>query len=701
MENKYEIYDDDYKVEESNLANNSIAKLKIKDGKIIVPLGIRFISDWENYSLEYFQFPHILDKKIPGCGYTEYCIRSRIPIILCSPRKILLENKEEQHKGEVFYFRNELESDLEMDKDLTKISKTSNTIEKENSDKESKRREIYKKLKAELEKYLIDCFFVNNVSPKILVTYDSFRLVKEIVKNSGFLDRFYIVVDEFQSIFTDSRFKSTTEMEFVNQIKDLQRVCYVSATPMIDKYLKRLVNFKDLPYYELDWETEDPNRAITPDIKVRIVSSITTKANEIIQTYKNKNFEKSISKDTSGIIQTIESKEAVFYVNSVNNIISIINKAELKPEECNILCAKTDNNIKKIKTRLPKGFEVGKVPLKGEQHKMFTFCTRTVYLGADFYSTNARSFILSDANSECLAVDISLDLPQILGRQRDLNNPWKNRAEFYYRTLSKSKGKSYEEFKEFISLKLKRTDDLLRSYNSSPEDAKHTLAETYQQMAKTFNYRDNYIAVNEHEGTDLKPEYNDLVVVAEERAFDIQQVDYKDRFSVFNTIAAEGLIKENSASEIRLFIQKFNEFKDFSIKMKMLCEIDADDVEREILLDQVPLIYKNYYQTLGPERCKALSYNKTYIEREYSDLQFDISNLESEIYKEFNTNTKYTKAYIKETLAKMYTSLGYNKTPKANDLEEYFELKVCKVLNQITGKWENGFKIIKIKEGDS
>jgi len=65
---------------------------------------------------------------------------------------------------------------------------------------------------------------------------------------------------------------------------------------------------------------------------------------------------------------------------------------------------------------LGKGYTIGTIPLKGEKPKMFTFCTRTVYLGADFYSTCAQSFIFSDSDIECLAVDISQDLPQILGR---------------------------------------------------------------------------------------------------------------------------------------------------------------------------------------------------------------------------------------------------------------------------------------------
>ena len=37
-----------------------------------------------------------------------------------------------------------------------------------------------------------------------------------------------------------------------------KNLCFVSATPMIDEYLDMLDEFKDLPYYELDWETLDP-----------------------------------------------------------------------------------------------------------------------------------------------------------------------------------------------------------------------------------------------------------------------------------------------------------------------------------------------------------------------------------------------------------------------------------------------------------
>jgi len=99
------------------------------------------------------------------------------------------------------------------------------------------------------------------------------------------------------------------------------------------------------------------------------------------------------------------------------------------------------------------------------------------------------------------------------------------------------------------------------------------------------------------------PELNRLVLIAEQRAFDIQQIDYKDRFTVFNTLVNQGLL--NSSSNISKFIEEFNSLPKFSDKMKFLCESKFSESEVCVILDQIPLTYKKYYQTLGPDRCRA------------------------------------------------------------------------------------------------
>ena len=661
----------------------NIRKLDNGNNEIIVPKDIRYISDWKDYDLSNFNFPHILDKKITGCGFTEYCITCNIPIILCSPRKILLENKEEQHQDSVLYFKNELDEDSAVDKDISKSTKAE--ISKEELDL-IRRQQILDGLENSVNEYVRMCLF-KGMAPKILVTYDSFRLVKQFLGDK--INRFHVVIDEFQSIFVDSRFKSDTEISFVSQVQGLQNICYVSATPMMDEYLKQLDEFKDLPYYEFNWVEECPLRIIKPDIKATSIKSVQSAAEKIINSYKNGQFEKSYT--SSGEI--IESKEAVIYVNSVSNIISIISKCNLKPDECNILCANNRQNSTRIKRRLGKDFEIGKVPTRGEPHKMFTLCTRTVYLGADFYSTNARTFILSDANIDSLSVDITLDLPQILGRQRLSENPWKNRAELYYKTLRAGGKIDQEEFEKFIQDKLKRTENLLLSYKNSPtDDAKHDLAKKYLNDVRFSNYKEDYVAVNINSGSDLIPTLNKLVLVSERMAFKTQQVDYSSRVAVYNKMSDTGFV-DNSI--IDNFMKVFNGCSLFRDRMKLLCECELPDSARSFILDQLKLQYRNFYEGLGPERCKALGYDVTRMSRELSNKLVDSSEIESRIYEEILVGEKYTKSELKNKLADIYSDLSYNKTPKATDLDEYFVLKECLIQNKETGKRDRGFEILK------
>ena len=655
----------------------------MKKSKVIVPAGIRYMSEWKDFTIP--DYPCIMDKKIPGCGFTEYCLTNSENVILCSPRKLLLRNKEKQHLGEVLYVNNSLDQDETTDKDLEKFNRSSGIVPTKLTEitPEATQLEIIENLKNLINTYSLNRRLAG-FPVKIIVTYDSFRIVKETLGDR--IKDFRVVIDEFQSIFTDSRFKSDTELTFMYHLQDLQKVCYLSATPMIDGYLEQLEEFKDLPYFELDWESEDPCRVLKPDLKVRTCKSVNEPAYKIIKEYLDGNFEKMSYRDEQGNIRTVESREVVFYVNSVINIFGIINKCGLKPDQCNILVADTPDNKKKLRRRLGSKWEIGDIPLYGQPHKMFTFCTRTVYLGADFYSTNARTIIISDANIETLSVDISLDLPQILGRQRNNENPWKNRAEFYYKTSKKVLTR--EEFNKYLDIKIRKTNELIENYEVVPN--KHTLAEKYKKDTNASNYKDDYIAIDEHSGKDMFPVLNKLVLIAEQRAFDIQQVDYKDRFSVFNTLVKKGLM--NKGSEVSRFIEDFNTLPDFSHKMRSLCESGFSEYEVSAILDQIPLTYKKYYLILGPERCKALGYNVTFVRKEYEDTIMDKGDMKNEIHKTFDIGKVYSNKEIKERLTEIYNSYEYNKIPKANDIEDYF--KVVRARKTVEGKRVEGVRIL-------
>ena len=670
--------------------------------KIIVPRGIRYIGEWKDFCFSNFPVKCIINKQLPGCGFTEYCLRGPENVILCSPRKMLLKNKKDQHKDSVYLVVNEMEIEAEVDKDISKPIKNPKEDEPEKKDNS----EIYERLYREIDTYTYQRY-LNNQPAKILVTYDSYRIVKDILEKIRIFDRFVTVVDEFQSILHDARFKSNTELSFLTYLAQSPTAYFVSATPMMDEYLEMLDEFKDLPYYELDWYSSDSSRIIKPSLKILTMKSVGTKAEEVIQKYLNNDFEE-ITVMKNGVPTRIVSDEAVFYVNSVNHIISMIKKNNLTPEQCNILCSNTEDNAKRIKRKLGKSFTIGEVPLKGVKPKMFTFCTRTVYLGADFYSLCARSFIFSDSNSDCLAVDIAEDLPQILGRQRLFDNPWKNSATFYYRTTADYREMKKEDFQNIIDSKNKSTESLLSAYNTVLDKDKYDLAKTYQYVAKSANYRDNYIAVNKVINSQtgdviLKPVINQLVLVNEIRAFQIQQVDYKDRFSVFSSVHSKLTPDDIINRDVTRFFCIYDTLTTMHDKLKMLCEYNfISDIELNIVLGQIADSdeVKSYYLALGPKKLKALTYSKTYIKKELGIVTFSKELLINTITLNFNPGEKYSLSDLKVKLGNLYNSINYDATPKASDIENYFDVKSVVMYEKKedgTRKQIRGYELLKRK----
>ena len=114
--------------------------------ELTVPFGIKYISEWKEYSMP--KGHCIVDKGVTGCGYTEMCLRNNLNIILCSPRKLLLENKEEKHRQKeqnlnVLYLRNNIS-------ELGDVQK----------------------FQEEISKHLEYCSW-NNLPIKFMITYDS------------------------------------------------------------------------------------------------------------------------------------------------------------------------------------------------------------------------------------------------------------------------------------------------------------------------------------------------------------------------------------------------------------------------------------------------------------------------------------------------------------------------------------------------
>lgn len=647
---------------------------------INVPDYVEYISQWAEY-----QYPRghvIVDKTICGCGYTEYCLCNQYPTILCSPRKILLENKEGQHQGDLYYFKNEKEGSLGVDSD---------SLENEEIIDDSIKIDYLTSLKVNLVEWITQRISLG-FPPKILVTYDSLKHVLDALGSTK--NDYMVVVDEFQSIFMDSRFKADIELDFVEYLHDLSNVLYLSATPMLDRYLDKLEYFRDLPYYELQWPQD---RISKIQVNRRPVKSIVTEVSKIIQDYRNGIFPRKVFEDK--IIH--ESKEVVFFVNSVRTITEIIKRNKLDPSETNIICAHTSKN--KMKLRKIK-HSYGEIPKRGEPWKMFTFCTRTTYLGADFYSTNASTVICSDCGVETLTVDISLDLPQIMGRQRLDENVFRGECLFLYK-ISNNSGMTFEEYNNYLSEKRRRSEILLLDYQRMSEEGKKEYSGKLKLATEVTHYSNDFIGVSEKTGHAI---YNYLVEVADQRAWEISQIDYQNECYVKKTMednnfivsdlpdGSQGLLDINL--EYHIFLQEFSEENWFDKKMRLYCDFIKKfyNILRTTNIPGVPQEYQNYINLLGPDRCKALGYYQASLEREYQVVTSGDARKEM-ILNNFQISQKYTLKEIKEKLREIYQTVGISKTPKASDLEEYYEVKETKIWNSGEKKQNKGYELLNIK----
>ena len=620
----------------------------MKKIKQVVPSGrdIKYISEWSEYKIP--QGHCIVDKGVTGCGYTEYTLTNNLPTVLCSPRKLLLENKSEQHQNDlnILYLKNEI-------KDINDINKLKNKI----------RNHIF----------LCD---EENLPIKFLVTYDSSHYIIDILKELGLLSEFYFIIDEFQSIFLDAFFKSDVENNFVEYLQDCPNVLYLSATPMLDKYLEKVDTFKNLPFYQIDWsETGCVENII---IQRKFSTALTTDCIKIVKQYLSGKFPSTFTKDN----KIIFSKEAVFYFNSISDIIRIINKTNLLPTQVNIICANDKENQDKLSKI---GHSIGKIPLKGETNKMFTFCTKTAYIGSDFYSDNASSYVFADPNIKSLALDISLDLPQIVGRQRNRENPFKNNIVIFYRTIRKTEIEDRETFDKTQEERRKETQRLLDFYDKGTPEEQRAYVQKLKDSIEVSKYERDFVSISKKTG---KPVYNSFIEIANERGWEVSQKDYQDKISVTKSLESLTSNISEYQSDLEKEVQDFldNKFYKtglFHEKMKMYCEfMDKYNGNKEvsdiIYFKIKDPKYRKYYNFYGTSGCKAVSYKEKKLLLGMINESKE-SELSSIIYNRFKAGDRVIPGEVKIILQDIYRDLGITSKAKATDLGKYFKLTRTKI----------------------
>lgn len=589
---------------------------------------------------------YILNKRICGCGATEAYIGSDRKVILASPRKQLLYNKYSQHLSDNLH-----------------LYRYQGNREKYFESKSYSEKDVFA-FNDELGKY------IKSGGKKILTTYDSLRKIKEVlVADEENLDKWTVVVDEFQAMFYDCQFKPTTEYEFGQILGAFNTVVYLSATPFLESYLDMTRQFKDMTFYELSWPE---SMMQIPKVEViKSKKSVFKLCSELIGKYRE-------GKGNSTVVDGKEfvAKEAVFYINDVSVIKNIIKKNGLKADEVNIICSSKSENIKKLNElsrEVGEKFMIGDIPGKGEPHKMFTFCTSTVYIGADFYSTNAYSYIFANPLVKSMTVDVSVDLQQIIGRQRLDTNPFRNTATLYFNTR-KSKV-TEEELENSIKEKKDKTKKQIDNFNAVPNKD-----EQLQMMENTIRqqgHKEHYCCIIKDADNNVRIVENEILEISERRAWEVTNRIYNNDFSMYRALRVGAVVTKSSGSddpEVQRIFKEWNLDNQFPRKARLYCDLYDNFPE---LLEDCTFIegkYKKYHDALGKEGFEALCWREDYIRQAIEPTPFDKlpkDQIAVKLIDALKTDKTYTKSEVKDLLQGIYKELNIAGKPSASDISEY------------------------------
>ena len=630
---------------------------------ITMPNGCRYMGE-DNSLLSKLPLngKFILNKTVTGCGGTSLFLNSNIPVVIISPRLHALKDKHEQHPDS-FLFHVPYTNKAKRAEEITRLMSALNTY---------------------IGIHRLNPFNPNPVPPKILVTLDSFGKVLDVLKSSGAVNDFLYVVDEFQCLMGDATFKGNTDMNFLIRLdSEVKHICYLSATPIPDIYLDYIPQFNGIPYIKLEWDPdvlEEPN---VREIQMKKDESAEKLCSRIIQDFRAKGY--FARKTVNG--QIVYSNEVCIFLNEVKSIRSIITKNNLQPNEVTILCSENKASD------LPSGFKPGGLCTDrcNPVNKTFTFCTKASFEGVDFYSTNAITYVFINAGKEWQTLDIMLDIPQILGRQRLDCNPFRHDTMVYYKTkpdcLPKNEFKMQQQMMEQESAKF------IKEFNEASPTMKERLVKLVRDKATDKKFVDDYVDVLQVNGQPTLG-INHLVQAAKWNQWAQRHYYYKNSYQLMASI--QSAVKMNV---------KPQDVKDFEARYYSATEKDRLRVysnfrnsrpQYEGLLLQNPFIdqrYHEWYGLFGYQQIASLNFDITNVEAAYNNI-CNQATIIQECRKAFIVGKLYTKPEVKQTLQHIYNSLGLvGKTAKSTDIRQYLNVRECMTTNDY-GKRIEVYEII-------
>ncbi len=409
-------------------------------------------------------------------------------------------------------------------------------------------------------------------------------------------------------------------------------------------------------------------------VKLEYTNKPYVKAANIIKNYK-----------TEGCLELngIKSYEAFFFINSVTDIVRLIECTDLQPEDVRIICANTEENQKKL----------GRFKIENSNcpNKMFTFLTCKSFEGVDYESDTALCFVVSTAFNPHTQASIDTDIPQIAGRIRTATNPFRNVIIHIFNKTYKDLqlDVTYNDMKETVDRELEAAKGLVKLFNSLEDETQRDI------LMKSFNNK--YIAAKNGRFV-----FYDTLPKLELYNYTVNQVVYKNGLSV--KMANDGIGALSSSAEFSRETGNLESIakatKKLSFKDTYLKALDAKRKLDPFTLDRYcseELVRDAVYK-LTPEEVKSVRYTKKGVRElllSKNGRLNDSTKIIKIIRESINYNEFIKNERMKAVIGNAYRLLGIAKEAKASDIKQWFEVKDAR--KSIDGVQYRGYYILKEK----
>ena len=319
-----------------------------------------------------------------------------------------------------------------------------------------------------------------------------------------------------------------------------------------------------------------------------------------------------------------------------------------------------------------------------------------MFEGADIYDEHGKTYIIINGLRDYTKIDFAVLVPQICGRLRD--SQYNESINILLSNVPEVASCTKEEWQSNVLTKIKGSNDLLEALNSPTNKDKPAVVKALLDSIG----KDPYIFLND----ETKQFYvSDVALKSELQSFEAMEATYVVRdvegvdhnASGYSASFRELLTDESKqvqfTSPISGMSKLLSGYQSFSETMEEYVSAkEKQDDQIVALIDARNKNFAKYYDALGPEKIKALRYRNKDIDELY-EAQFAATDNKRTIQTRLALRLSdfISNAEAKERLRTIYEALEINRTPKAKDLFDWYDLKPTKF------KGENGLLVIKIK----